>query len=59
MELRKRINAKQTAKGDYYLDGTVEATAESIDNRTLAHDLRNLIDVTREEFKTAGYRVVE
>lgn len=53
-EPRKRVNAKQTSKGDYYF----EATVETFDGSSPAVALLDLIIETEGAFKAAGKTLV-
>jgi len=53
-EPRKRVNAKQTSKGDWYF----EATVESYDGASPARELIDLVIETEGVFREAGKKLV-
>jgi len=53
-EPRKRVNAKQTSKGDWYF----EATVESYDGASPARELIDLVIETEGAFREAGKKLV-
>lgn len=52
--LRKRVNAKQTSKSDWYF----EATVESFDGASPAKELLDLVIEVEGAFRAAGKKLV-
>jgi len=55
-EKRIRVNAKQTAKGSWYLDVTIEVTGEQVDADDI--DILRIIQLKEQEFRAAKRKIV-
>jgi len=53
---RIRVNAKQTAKGSWYLDVTVEVGGEKVDADDI--DILRIIQLKEQEFRVANKKIV-
>ena len=59
MEQRKRVNVKQTAKGEWQIDATVEMTAAGVlDNKLIARESIDLVKAVEAEYHADGRRMV-
>lgn len=58
MEQRKRVNAKQTAKGEWQIDCTVEITDETIvSNDFISKESIDLVKAVEHQFTADGRRI--
>ena len=55
-EKRIRVNAKQTAKGSWYLDVTIEVTGENVDADDI--DILRVIQLKEQEFRADKRKIV-
>ncbi len=55
-EKRIRVNAKQTAKGSWYFDVTIEVGGEDVDADDI--DILRIIQIKEQEFRVANRKIV-
>lgn len=55
-EKRIRVNAKQTAKGSWYLDVTIEVAGENVDADDI--DILRIIQLKEQEFRADKRKIV-
>ncbi len=55
-EKRIRVNAKQTAKGSWYFDVTIEIGGEDVDADDI--DILRIIQLKEQEFRAAHRKIV-
>ena len=55
-EKRIRVNAKQTAKGNWYFDVTIEVGGEKVDADDI--DILRIIQLKEQEFRAAKRKIV-